>query len=145
LTTQCLTAILDVPIVQEAIIQHVSQANEPVKVTAKDISVPIGHSDPEVIQYAERSGWYYRSYSRETRRYTLKLIKDAETLEQALSTAYKALQEVIEDQRTDRPKRQRKTVETLTDANHEDLQRQIRTTHSIHVVVHSLNHVLFMV
>jgi integrase len=100
--------------------------------TMPSIKQKVKALDGEIIQYAERSGWYYRSYSRETRRYTLKLIKDAETLEQALSTAYKALQEVMEDQRTDRPKRQRKTVETLTgaakaplDTNHEDLQRHV--------------------
>jgi hypothetical protein len=72
--------------------------------------------DGEVIQYAERSGWYYRSYSRETRRYTLKLIKDAETLEQALSTAYKALQEVIEERATGTPKPKRKPTQRHTGA-----------------------------
>jgi site-specific recombinase XerD len=81
--------------------------------------------DGEIIQYAERSGWYYRSYSRDTRRYTLKLIRDAETLEQALSTAYKALQEVIEDKATSTPKPKRKPTERHIGTNGEDLQSHV--------------------
>lgn len=56
----------------------------------------------------------------------MKLIKDAETLEDALSTAYKALQEVMDDQRTDRPKRRQKPVQRLIDTSQDDLGKHVK-------------------